>query len=105
MGFLKMDLFISRISHQCDGNVDIDCCVSIESTDDEGGILSNPIELDLSASLTDALDGIYELSVGGDYSDEELMSSHESLSLIRDKSNSLLALIEERIGLKESLNG
>ena len=105
MGFLKMDLFISKFSHQVDGNVDIDCCVTIENADDEGNVLSDPIEHDLSVSLIEALDGIYELSVGGDYTDEELMSSHECLSLIRNKADSLITLIEERVGMKGELNG
>ena len=105
MGLLKMDLFISRFSHQVDGNVDVDCCVTIENVDDEGNALSDPIENDLSVSLIDALDGIYELSVGGDYTDEELMSSHECLSLIRNKADSLMALIEERVGMKGGANG
>lgn len=105
MGFLKMDLFISKFSHQVDGNVDVDCCVTIENVDDEGNALSDPIENDLSVSLIDALDGIYELSVGGDYTDEELMSSHECLSLIRNKVESLMTLIEERVGVKGGANG
>lgn len=105
MGFLKMDLFISKISHQVDGNVDIDCCVTVETVNEDGNSLSEPIEIDSSASLTDALDGIYELSIGGDYTDEELMESHQCLSLIKNKVDSLIYLIEERVGVEGEVNG
>ena len=105
MGLVKMDLYISRFSHQVDGNVDVDCCLTIEDVDDQGNVLSDPIYKDLSVSLIDALDGIYELSIGGDYTDEELMSSHECLSLIRNKAESLITLIEERVGMKGEGNG
>jgi hypothetical protein len=104
MGFLKMDLFISKISHQVDGNVDIDCCVTLENVDEDGNSLSEPIEIDSSASLTDALDGIYELSIGGDYTDEELMGSHQCLSLLRDKLDSLISVIEQRVEVKGEVN-
>jgi len=105
MGLLKMDLLVSGFSHQEDGNVDMDCFVTMETINHAGISTSDFIEMDLSTSLITALDHVFGISDDEDYTDEELMSSHECLSLIRNKAESLITLIEERGEMRGEANG
>jgi len=45
------------------------------------------------------LDAIFHLYDGGDYTPEELMSAHKTLSIINGKTGSLMKLLEDRLGV------
>lgn len=107
MSLLSAELLISKLSYQVDGNVDIDCCLFLDPADEEGMPMGEGAEVSLSASLTDALDGIFELSESGDYTEEELKNSHLCLSTVYGKIGNLMKVIEARIsnGSEEDLNG
>ena len=104
MGRMSFELFISKLTHQVDDNVDIDCSIYVEPVDSEGNALSEGFEIDASVSLTDAIEAFHSLSEAGDYEEGELMESHKTLSLMHSQVGSLLKVIENRLGLDQTQN-
>ena len=99
MGKISFELFISKIANQIDGNVDLDCSIYVEPVNEDNVPLGDGFDVDASVSLTDALDAIFHLYDGGDYTPEELMSAHKTLSIINGKTGSLMKLLEDRLGV------
>ena len=97
MANVSYSLFASKITGLADGCVDIDCDILMESVDSDGEYLCDLGSISDNLSLTDILDSNFGVENDLEYSEEDLISEHNTLVILETHLNRLKAGIEKRI--------